>query len=466
MRHTSARASRVLVPLSAIGSLLLLSTPIFAQADSSGGNPPPAQTGAPVDSSGDTDETWNLHGQTTFTEQYHPGFSSAFRGANSLDPGSRGDETVDVTLFAGLRLWSGGEAYADPEIDQGFGLSDTVGVAAFPSGEGYKVGSVPPYFRLQRLFFRQTFDLGGETQKIDSDANQLAGERTADNVIVTMGKISAVDIFDTNTYAHDPRADFMNWAIIDSGAYDYAADSWGYSYGVATEWTQNWWTLRVGLFDLSKVPNEKYLETNFSQFELVSEAEERHKLFGRDGKLKLMAFVNRGRMGDYNDAIALGELTHAVPDTALVRNYASRPGAALNFEQAATDNLGVFARVSLNDGSKEAYEFTEINRSLAVGLSLKGADWSRPDDTIGFAEEVAGISHAARNYLATGGLGILIGDGQLPHYGLENVVETYYSAKVASWFTTTFDYQFIANPAYNRDRGPVSVFGVRLHGQF
>jgi high affinity Mn2+ porin len=171
-------------------------------------------------------------------------------------------------------------------------------------------------------------------------------------------------------------------------------------------------------------------------------------------------------MGDYNDAVALGQLTHTTPNTALVRNYASRPGVALNFEQDAIDNLGVFARLSLNDGSKEAYEFTEINRSVALGLSLKGTEWSRPDDTIGFADEVADISHAARNYFAAGGLGILIGDGQLPHYGLENVMETYYSAKVASWFTATLDYQFIADPAYNRDRGPVSVFGVRLHGEF
>ena len=431
MRNNPARALRVLAPVA--GSLLLLSTASLAQSDAAG----------------DTDENWSLHGQTTFTEQYHPAFTSPYRGANSLDPGSRGDETIDLTLFAGLRLWRGAEAYADPEVDQGFGLSDTLGVAAFPSGEAYKVGSEPPYFRLQRLFFRQTFDLGGETQKLDPAANQLGGDRTADNLIVTLGKISVVDIFDTNTYAHDPRADFMNWAVIDSGAYDYAADSWGYSYGIATEWTQGWWTLRAGLFDLSKVPNEKHLETDFSQFELVSEIEERHKLFGRDGKLKLLAFVNRGRMGDYNDAVALAALTHAAPNTALVRNYASRPGAAFNFEQEAMDNLGVFARASLNDGSKEAYEFTEINRSLAVGLSLKGTAWSRPDDTIGAAEEVAGISNASRGYLAAGGLGILIGDGRLPQYGLENVVETYYSAKVASWFTATFDYQFIANPAYN-----------------
>lgn len=466
MRYNPARVARALVPLSAAGALLLGPTAVFAQIEGPGGNVPPAQVSARNDAPADTDETWSLHGQTTFTEQYHPAFTSPYRGANSLDPGSRGDETWDVTLFAGVRLWAGGEAYVNSEVDQGFGLSDTFGVAAFPSGEGYKVGSVPPYVKLPRLFFRQTFDLGGETQKVDAAANQLGTERTADNIIVTIGKISVTDIFDNNSYAHDPRADFLNWAVIDAGAFDYAADSWAYTYGGAVEWTQSWWTLRAGLFDLSKVPNMPHLETDFSQFEIVSEAEERHKLFGRDGKLKLLGYVNRGRMGDYNDAVAFGELTHSTPDVALVRNYASRPGASLNFEQGVADNLGLFARASINDGSKETYEFTDINRSLSLGLSLKGAEWSRPDDTIGLAEEVAGISSAARNYFANGGLGILVGDGKLPQYGLENVVETYYSAKVTNWFTATFDYQFIANPAYNPERGPVSIFGIRLHGEF
>jgi high affinity Mn2+ porin len=443
---------------------LLLSSSAFAQADPAGGNVPSAQGNAA--DTPDNDQVWSIHGQTTFTDQYHPAFASPYRGANSLDPGSRGDETADVTLFLGLRLWKGGEAYADPEVDQGFGLSDTLGVAAFPSGEAYKVGSATPYFRLQRLFFRQTFDLGGDVQNIDPDANQLGTTRTADNFIFTAGKISVVDIFDTNTYAHDPRGDFMNWAIIDAGAYDYAADSWGYSYGGAGEWTQSWWTLRAGLFDLSKVPNEKHLETGFAQFEMVAEAEERHHLFGHDGKVKLLAFVNRGRMGDYNDAIHLAEITHSTPSTALVRSYNSRPGGEINIEQGLTDNLGAFLRVSMDDGSKEAYEFTEIDRSISTGLSLKGADWQRPDDTVGAAFEIAAISHSARDYFADGGLGILIGDGRLQHYGLENVFETYYSAKLFKWFTTSLDYQFVDNPAYNRDRGPVSVLGVRLHAQF
>jgi high affinity Mn2+ porin len=409
---------------------------------------------------------WSLHGQATVVDQYHPAFRSPYQGANSLNPKSLGDETFDATLFLGLRVWDGGEIYADPEIDQGFGLSNTLGVAGFPSGEAYKVGKVDPYFRLQRLFFRQSFDLGGDTQTIDSAQNQVAGTRTADNLIFTAGKMSVTDIFDTNDYAHDPKNDFLNWSLIDSGAFDYAADAWGYSYGIAGEWTQDWWTLRTGLYDLSRVPNSTELENDFSQFEAVAEGEARVTLFGHPGKIKLLGWVNRGRMGDYLDAVALGQATHTTPDTSLVRRYTSRPGVVINVQQALTDDLGTFARVSLNDGSKEAYEFTEINRSAAAGLSWKGASWGRKDDTFGVAGVVNGLSDSARAYFAAGGLGILIGDGRLPHYGTEDILEAYYSAQVSSLLYAGLDYQFIANPAYNRDRGPVSVLAGRLHVQF
>jgi high affinity Mn2+ porin len=413
-----------------------------------------------------TPEDWSLHGQATFTEQYHPAFASPYRGANSLDPGSRGDETFDATLFAGLRLWEGGEVYINPEIDQGFGLSDTLGVAGFTSGEAYKVGASAPYVRLQRLFFRQSFDLGGDVENVASAANQLAGTKTADNLVITAGKFAVVDIFDTNDYAHDPRGDFLNWAVIDSGAFDYAADSWAYTYGIAAEWTQGWWTWRNGLFDLSRVPNERELVRGFGEYEVVSEFEARTSLMNRPGKIKLLAYANRGRMGDYNDAVALAEKTGALPDTALVRLPAFKPGAALNAQQEISDDLGAFVRLSVNDGSKEAYEFTEINRSLAAGLALKGGEWGRKDDTVGAAFVINGMSKSAQSYFADGGLGILIGDGRLPHYGTEDVFETYYRLPLTDWLGTDLDYQFIANPAYNRDRGPVSVIGAQLHAQF
>jgi len=412
------------------------------------------------------DERWSLHGQATFVDQYHPAFKSAYRGPNSMDPGSRGNETVDLTLYAGLRLWDGGEAYANPEIDQGFGLSNTLGAAGFPSGEAYKVGKSSPYFRLQRLFFRQTFDLGGGIENIEDGPNQLGGIRTANNLILTGGKISPTDIFDTNTYAHDPKSDFLNWSLIDAGAFDYAADAWGYSYGIVGEWNQDWWTLRAGLFNLSRVPNTTELERDFSQFEAVGEAESRHTLLGKPGKVKLLGFVNRGRMGSYTDAVHLAQTTGTTPDMALARRYASRPGGALNVEQQITDDLGGFARVSLNDGSKEAYEFTEINRSVALGLAMKGNGWGRPDDTWGVAGVVNALSDSAKTYFAAGGMGILIGDGQLRRYGTENIIETYYSFAATDRISVSADYQLIVNPAYSRDRGPVSVLGVRLHGEF
>ncbi len=411
-------------------------------------------------------ETWAVHGQATFVDQYHPAFRSPYRGPNSLDPGSRGDETVDVTLFAGVSPWSGGEAWANVEMDQGFGLSGTFGVAAFPSAEAYKVGSAEPYGRLHRLFFRQTFDLGGDEQAVDGQANQLAGSRTSDNLIITVGKFSVTDIFDNNTYAHDSKGDFLNWAIVDAGAYDYAADAWAYTYGGAAEWSFGDWTLRGGLFDMSKLPNSTELDTNFGQFELVSELERRISVFGHDGKIKLLGWVNRGRMGAYTDALALARATASTPDVALVRRYRSRPGGSLNVEQGLTDDLGFFLRASDNDGSKESFEFTDIDESLSAGLSLKGTSWERKDDTVGLAFEVGGISKDARSYLAAGGLGILVGDGQLPRYSNEVVLETYYDAQLIKGVNAALNYQFIANPGYNPDRGPVSVLGFRLHGEF
>jgi high affinity Mn2+ porin len=411
-------------------------------------------------------EAWNAHGQFTFVDQFHPSFRSPYQGANSLTPARNGEETTDLTLFAGVRLWRGGAFYVNPEVDQGFGLSDTLGMAGFPSGEAYKVGKWTPYLRLQRAFLRQRFDLAGESQAISSGPNELGGMLTANNVTVTFGKFSVVDVFDTNSYAHDPRADFLNWSIIDAAAFDYAADAWGYTVGGAVEWTQSWWTLRGGFFDLSNVPNSATLEPGFKEFALIGEFEGRYEWQGHPGKVKLLGFLNHGRMGSYNAAISLGQATGATPDTTLVRQQASRPGVALNLEQELGPALGVFARASFNDGSKEAYEFTDVNRSLALGAVLKGIAWSRPADLWGVAAVRNGISAVARAYFAAGGLGILVGDGQLPHAGGEQIFETFYALRVAEPVTISADYQYVTNPAYNRDRGPVSIFALRLHADF
>jgi high affinity Mn2+ porin len=406
---------------------------------------------------------YTIHAQATNVTQYHPRFHSPFRGKNSMDPAPRANETIDATLYAGVRLWGGLEFYANPEVDQGFGLSNTLGAAGYPSGEAYKVGAANPYIRLPRAFSRYTLGLGGDKETLDAAPNQIVGSRDADNIVFTLGKFSVTDVFDNNRYAHDPRADFMNWSIIDSGAFDYAADAWGYTYGGAAEWNQSWWSLRGGVFDLSREPNSKRLTRGLGQFEAVIEAEERHKIFDRAGKLRILFFANRGKMADYNDAVRLALQTGATPDVSLVRRYNTRTGAALNLEQEITTDLGFFARASLNDGHKEAYEFTEINRSIAAGLSLTGRAWSRADDTVGLAGVVNDVSKDARNYLAAGGLGILIGDGQLPRAGFEKIVEIYYDFQAIEGVDLTLDYQHIDNPSYDAARGPVSVFGARIH---
>ena len=417
--------------------------------------PAPAEDAAP--------QAWSLHGQATFVWLYQPAFHSPFQGANSLDPVANGRETFDLTLFVGARLSDGLEVYVNPEIDQGFGLSNTLGAAGYPSGEAYKVGKEEPYFRLQRLFLRQTFDIGGETQTVDPAANQLGGTRSADNLVLTAGKFSVTDIFDANSLAHDPKSDFLNWSLIDTGAFDYAADAWGYSYGLTAEWTQDWWTLRAGLFDLSRVPNTTELVRGFGQYEIVSELEMRRDLLGPPGTVKLLFWVNRGRMGSYKDAVALGLATHSAPDTALVRRPADRGGFVLNTEQQIDEDLSAFLRFGFDDGSKEAFEFTEINRTVAAGLSLKGGGWMRPADTVGLAVVDNAMSRSARDYFAAGGLGILIGDGALPRYRDEVVLEAYYSAAATDWMALSLDYQWIANPAYDAARGPVSIFALRLH---
>ena len=412
-------------------------------------------------------ETWETYGQSTFVYQSHSGFNSPYQGQNSLKANNNNAETTDITLFSGIRLGSG-EIWINPEIDQGFGLSNTLGVAGFPSGEAYKVGANTPYLRLPRVFYRQVFNLGGEEQSIPAAANQVARTQTADNVILTIGKFSVVDIFDTNAYAHDPRSDFFNWAIVDSGAFDYAADAWGYTKGASVEWTESWWTVRGGFFDLSTTPNTTVLDHTFAQHEWVGELEERHQLSGHPGKLKLLGFVNQGKMGSYTDALQLALQTNSTPDTSLVRRGSSRSGFALNLEQELASDLGAFARASANEGSKEAFDFTEINRSVAAGLSLKGNRWGHADDTAGLAVVANGLSGAARSYFAAGGMGILIGDGQLPHYGLEKILESYYSYAVPGLdhLLLTLDYQYVVNPAYNADRGPISFFGARLHKEF
>jgi len=415
----------------------------------------------------------SFHGQGTFTWQGYPAIRSPYQGQNSLPGGGEAREVADLTLYAGFRLWKGAELWVDPELDQGHGIGDTHGVAGYTNGESYKLGFDYPYARVQRYFVRQTIDLGGETQKVEADQNVFEGSQTANRLVLTAGKFSVADIFDTNKYANNPKSDFLNWALINAGTFDYAGDAWGYTYGAAAEWYTGRWTLRAGVFDLSATPaggdspNSYGLDATFKQLEYVGEVEERHELWGHPGKLKVTGFVAVGRAGLFQDANALALATGEPADiNALRTQYNPRPGVSVNLEQQVTPDLGLFARAGWADGTVEPWDFTDIDGTVQAGVSISGTKWGRPDDRIGIAGILNNIAGVHQEFFNLGGLGILIGDGVLPSPGLEKIIEAYYSYALTSSTKLTFDYQFVDNPAYNTDRGPVNTFAGRVHWQF
>ncbi len=409
-------------------------------------------------------ERFAWHVQATFVEQHVNNFKSPYAGDDSLTP-NRTRQTADVTLYAGARLWHGAELWINPELDQGFGLDDTTGLAGFSSGEAYKVGRSTPYLRWQRAFVRQTWSLGGEKSAIDAGPNQFSGEIESDRIVMTVGKFGVGDVFDTNRYAHDPREDFLNWSVIDTGSFDYAADAWGYTAGAAVEWYRGPWTLRSGFFDVSDVPNSARLEPGFDENQWIVELERRFTVGGRPGKLAATAFSTHARMALLAEAIAWGDLHGTVPDPAAVRQTRDRQGVSLNLEQEVRDGIGLFVRAGTAAGNVETYDFTDIDHSLVTGMTIGGAHWDGAQDTAGLAFVVNGISAQRRRFLAAGGLGVLVGDGQLEHADNEQILEVYYELCAFKPVQVTSDFQRVQNPAYNRDRGPVTIVALRFHVQ-
>lgn len=409
---------------------------------------------------------WNVHGQTTLITQGYPSFRAPYQGANSLPGAGRTRETWTVGAFLGWRLWEGAEFYFNPELAQGFGIGGTLGLAGFSNGEAQKGGAEYPKFRAQRYFFRQTFGLGGEQEDVADAANQLAGKRDIDRVTVTVGRFAVGDYFDGNSYAKDPRADFLNWALWASAAYDFPADLPGFTRGAVVELNRKDWAIRVGAFQVPSQPNSDVL--TFKGGGAVVEFEERHTILSQPGKLRVGVFANRGNTGNYRDALGISAANPGLDINDIMvgdRRERSKYGFYLNAEQQIVTDIGVFARASWNDGRNEILSFTDIDRSVSGGLSVKGSYWGRPGDTIGLGGAVNGLSGAHRDFLAVGGKGLLIGDGLL-NYRNERILETYYAFALDKSLTFTADYQLIANPAYNADRGPVSIFSGRLHGEF
>ncbi len=428
-----------------------------------------ADTGTAAQASGDpwpiARDAWNIHGQFTAIEQGYPAFRSPYEGSNSLSGASQATDTVSSTAFIGVRTWDGAAIYVDPEITQGFGLSTTHGIAAFPNFEAQKATFPMPRFNLARVYVQQTFGLGGEQETITDGPNQLAGKQDISRITFTAGKLAVTDFFDNNTYAHDGRTQFFNWNFNCCGAYDWTMDQISYTWGTMVELNQKFWAFRAGYFLVPVVSNVDDFDTHFPDGEYIGELELRYSLASQPGKLRLMAWANRANMGSYTAGLAEPTTIPTYPDITLVRQVRTNYGFNANIEQAITAHLGVFARASWSPGLDEIIGWTDCDESVSAGAVLKGTSWGRPNDKIGAAGVIDGLSPEARAYFAAGGLGILIGDGAL-NYRPEKILETYYSYSLNTWSALTFDYQFVADPAYNADRGPVHIFAGRYHAEF
>jgi high affinity Mn2+ porin len=409
-------------------------------------------------------EDWSYHFQLTGISQTHQAFDVPYSGQNSLKPIFESKLSVTSTLFLGRRLWQGGEIYFDPELSGGAGLSQTLGVGGFPNGEVYRVGDPEPVVFLARLYLRQHFSLADDSEYSKPDQNQLSGYIPRSRITLTAGKFSLTDLFDDNAYSHDPRTQFMNWALMSHGAWDYAADTRGYTYGIAAELHMHDWSLNFAAALVPKEANGAQFDTHIADAHSFNlEFVKAYSLFGQTGNLHLVGFVNSANMGNYRKAI---ETPDSIPDVTKTRSYSTKYGFALAIEQPLSEDAGLFFRASWNDGKTETWVFTEIDRSVSLGVSSKASFIGRKEDVVGAALVLNGLSQDHRDYLAAGGYGFIIGDGKL-NYSLEKIVEVFYNIQLASSLWLTLDNQFVLNPAYNHDRGPfVYVYAVRAHIEF
>ena len=407
----------------------------------------------------------SFHYQMTAIDQAHPSFNSPYMGMNSLRPAPEQALSLTTTVFFGMKLWKGASFYFNPEISGGRGLSQSVGIAGFTNGESFRIGGSQPALYLARLFYRQYFALSKEVDTVADDQNQVKEIVPQKRITITAGKFAASDLFDNNSYSHDPRTQFMNWSLMSAGAWDYPANTRGYTDGLVIEYITPSWAVRIGSVLEPTVANGPSLNSNYFHAQGDEIEFQKNLQFGkRKGVLRILGFRNMNNAVNYN-SIVKGYLNHT--DTLDVndgRKYGSvKYGFGINGEQELTKDLGLFFRGNWNDGQTATWAFTEIDRSASAGLNLTGDSWHRPDDVFGIAGVINGISKAHQQYLAVGGYGFIIGDGQLTHYQTENIIETYYNAKINKSLNLSVDYQLIVNPAYNADRGPVNVFSVRAH---
>ncbi len=429
-----------------------------------GGQIPRQEENKPTSAEPVAPERWNLLYQATSIGQYHGTFRSPYAGPFSLQNYTERDVSLTTTLFLGLRLEKNTILYFDPEIAGGRGFSGVNGLANSSNGELPRVASATPKPYVARLYVSHDFGFGAETESFDSEENQLAGHRPMNRYTITAGRFTLTDFFDNNRYSHDPRTQFMGWAVMYNGAWDYPADVRGYTWGWMQEFHTRHWSFRYASAAMPRVANGLRFDRRlFRHRGDVFEGEYRYQVRKHAGTIRFLNYENHAHAGHYAAALQEAERSGGVPDvTSTRRNGTLKYGFGLNVEQEIANQIGLFARLGWNDGKTESFAFTAIDRLATGGISSTGQRWRRRFDTVGAELTASGISGVHTLYLASGGHDFLLGDGRL-QYGPEYIAEAYYSARLFPGFFVSFDLQHVSNPAYNQDRGPVWIPSLRLH---
>src|SRR5271165_998624 len=412
-----------------------------------------------------TDKIW-IAGQVNFIFQTHPPFDAKYTGPNSLQPDYEKATSRVLTLYTGYKFNGSTEALVDIEETGGQGLSQALGVAGFPNLDVVRNPTLSQAPYVARAMFHGVLALSNDRVEADPGPLSTFTELPTRRLEIRVGKFGLVDFFDVNSVGSDSHMQFMNWAIDQNGAYDFAADTRGYTFGAIVEYQDRKWGFRFAEALMPTVANGIDLQWNLRRARGESYEFQLHRgvLPKKDGEVRLLAYTNYANMGIYREAIDqyLGGKT-AKPD---ITNHPLQTtlkyGFGVNLEQALTRNVTAYGRFGWNNGKTESYAFTEIDQTFAGGVFVNGRKWGRPQDRFGIAAASNALSGDHREYLALGGKGFIIGDGAL-NYGRENILESYYTVHVWKGLYVAPDVQYIVNPAYNRDRGPVVVPGFRLH---
>ncbi len=416
----------------------------------------------------ETDWLW-ISGQANFVSQWHPAFPSPYQGPNSLSPQAQDATSRVLTLFTGLRLTSTAELLCDVQETGGHGIGEALGLAGFTNLDVVRNPTLSKAPYVARLMWHQIIPLSGKSAMSERTPFSLFSALPERRVELRFGKMSLVDFFDLNTYGSDSNFQFMNWAVDNNGAYDYAADTRGFTYAAMLEYHDHRWALRFAEALMPKVANGIHLDADLARARAENIELDLHgkALRKQEGIIRFLSFVNHANMGSYAEAVHnfLAGLTPKPEITAHPLQTTIKYGFGLNFEQPLNDWMGIFGRWGWNEGQHESYVYTEVDQTVEIGAGASGKAWRRKYDRAGVVFVSNGISRDHREYLELGGLGFLLGDGRL-NYGRENIVETYYTAHFWRGIYPSFGLQHINNPGYNRDRGPVLVPSLRLHLEF